>query len=436
MIFIRVFILFFSIQLSLGAVEIKFEGLVNDKDFTLHWSDESREPILTLERGRDSGYIFKRVDGRWVTTLPGEHNFYLNVYQNNGHTHLVLMEARREKFHFYAWSLEKGKIVHQHDLVNIANLPVAESLDSSQGLTFDFKKVLRVPYTDKFFSFTHTDSEYLKCLYLGKLMGEGNDEETCLRFERFAKGVSYFGAKDCRAKLYNESLSFHKVVKKEDELVSCLNLTSTFEQSCLRNYFHSGKSLQNCLVQEKLANFDEVRLVTSCETGDSYCQYHNFLKRKLSAEADVHFNYDDLENNRTIKISLPLTRSFKLSLSHCYFQFLSTKETEIGSVTFASEAYDSCRASFLERQERPTTRDKTYFAKWVVELLTGITFDDLMAEQLEHNSERLSYWLAKTFGPATSDKNEYAQFLLKRGFLERSFTSREREWRAPASVSQ
>lgn len=440
MLLIRALILFLSFQLPLGAVEVKFKGLVNEKDFTLKWSGESNVPVLSLERGREGGYSFKRVNDRWQVLLPGEHAFYLNEYHNNGFTHLVLMEVRREKFHYHAWSFNESEELHWHDLENISDLPVADSLDSSQGLTFDFKKVLRVPYTDKFFSFTHVNSEYLKCLYLGKLVGEANDEETCLRFERFSKGLELLGKKECRTYLYNESLSFKKVVSNEGSILNCLNLASSLEQGCFKSYIQYGGSLQNCLAQEKLTEFTQEVVALNCEDGDSYCHYLSFLKRKLALESELHFNYDDVENNRTLKITLPLTASIKLSLSNCYFQFLSTKELEVESAVFANEAYDSCRASYLDRQERPTSKDKTYFAKWVVELVTGATFGNLVDENVSQGTDKLSYWLMQTFESNVTQKEEYAQFLLKRGFLERALKQEKvverSDWRAPASVSQ
>lgn len=440
------------------SYEINFQALVNHKEFTLERSNLG--PKLFLERGRREGYTFERVGDLWQANLTGGHTFILNEYENSGHTHLVLMEARREKHRYYAWSVRNnGTEVKPHNLNDFTHLVASDSIDSTAGSTFEYRKVLPVPYTDKFLTFSNLGTDYLRCHYLGKLMGRSYSEETCLKYQRMQSGLTFLSAHSinnarCEKYVYNQSLSFDQVVKNERSFISCFQLTSDLERSCLISSLESEVSLLQCFSQ-KFTLSTKSFVSFDCDEDDVSCLYGDFLKSELTRQTHFELDYEDLETGLNFKLRLPFDQSAKMAVGNCYYQFLGSRPARSQLELLAHEAFNSCLSAYKEGQ-RESHFNNAYLPKWLVESFSRHHFEIIPGQPFDKQSHSLSYWLGRTFNFKDIDSHfdlpllghersslghhyqAYARYLLKRGYFEylKQRQAHDQDvWRAPASVS-
>lgn len=461
LIFLGITALLQSICLS-GAhsYEIAFQALVNHKEFTLKKSNHG--PKLYLERGLKDGYAFKRAGDLWQVTLSGGHTFVLSEYENSGYVHLVLMEARREKHRYYAWSVggsAPGVEVKTHNLNDFNHLVATDSIDSTAGSTFEYRKVFPVPYTDKFLTFSEQGDDYIRCHYLGKLMGQNYSDEICLKYQRMQSALTFLSVHSpeharCEEFVHDLSLSFDQVVEKDRNFIDCFQLTTDLERSCLASSLTTKVSLFQCFSQQfKVANnqFESAH----CAEGDVSCLYGDFLKNALSHQTHIEVAFDDLETGLNFKVQLPFDQSAKIVVGNCYYQFLASRPARSKLESLALEALDSCLSAYEEGQ-RESHAKSAYLPKWLVESFSGQDFGPIFEKDFNQPTHSLSYWLGRTFHVKSVNSHfdlpllghertslshhyqAYARYLLKRGYFEQLQQREGHEdevWRAPASVS-
>ncbi len=437
-------VLLFTLMLGRAtSSEVSFTGQVNGKEFRLTWEKDFSSPKIYITRGLKEGYPLVQQDGLWQVELAGDHRISVRVNKLNEASHIVLREERRGKYFYFAWSelIGVSNGIFTHNLYSFDDLPRESSLESAVGQGFDFKKVMRVPHTDKFIELPVKSQKSLlaiQCEYLSKLMGTPAATRDCLAYSRMSSLLSQLSIPDhsCSNILYNNDLSFRGLWDKRDNFESCLKPITKISTACLRGHLTLGRSLLRC----------EHKLNSTSQNVSDTAKASEYLAQRLESITPALVAYRDESLNHELSVQLSNERERKLVLAHCYYQYLSNAQSR----TDFSEAFDSCVYSESTSYSHPQRDLRAATSQWLVNKAMGGASSTLPAKNLDL-AENLGLRLTPAEAPAhldlpllgharqslTGHYRRYAQYLLSRGWLLRALQAPEElGLRAPASVSK
>lgn len=423
--------------------EVSFTGQVNGKEFRLAWEKDFSSPKIYITRGLKEGHPLTHQDGLWKLEMAGDHRITVRVNKVSEATHIVLREERKGKYFYFAWSELAGQSgpIFTHNVYSFEDLPRESSLESAVGQGFDFKKVMRVPYTDKFIELPVKSQKPLltiQCEYLSKLMGTPAATRDCLAYSRMSALLSELNVTDtaCASILNHSDLSFRGLWDRREDFESCLKPIAKISTACLRGHLNLGRSILRC--EHKLNS-------TSQDVSDA-SEASEYLARRLEFITPAHISYTDESLNHELSVQLANERERKLVLAHCYYQYLSNSQSRADF----SEAFDSCSYSESISYSQPNRDLLAAASQWLVNKVMGGANSTLPIKNLGL-AGNLSLRLTPAETPAHLDLpllgharqsleqhyHKYAQYLLSRGWLLRELQMTEKEkFRAPASVSK
>ncbi len=435
-------------SMNLLAGEVSFKGRLNAKEFRLAWEGSFESPKLFIARGRDDGYTFTKIDQVWRVQLAGGHSIEVRTNIIGDYNQIILREERRGKYAYFAWSesLHAPSKIFAHNLISFEDLPKENSIESAVGHGFNFRNVMWIPYTDKFIDLAKGNQKsprYIRCEYLSKMMGTPVAQRDCLAYDRMSALMARgdISNQNCAEILIKDDLTFSGLWDRLGDFENCVRPIASFSSECLKGFLKQGRSLIRC--ENKLSNF-------SISATDALAA-REYLSAKLSTYQGPSVKYYDPSLAQTYQVELRNLEFQKLSLSHCYYQFLSDSSSRAAP----AEAFDSCAYSLEQSLTRPSRSLLSALSAWIVNKAFGSSHsvDESMGEGglAYHLSERIrptekpQHHDLPLLGHERKDLHQhyltYAKYLLSRGWLERELEMREREQyssglRAPASVSK
>lgn len=436
--------------LSVSASEVAFTGHINAKEYRLVWGSHFSNAKLYINRGREGGYPLEKQDGLWIVDLTNDHRLTFKLNEESDYTQIVVREERKGKYGYFAWSQSQQdpSQIYFHNLTTFTDLPKQDQLESAVGQGFDFKKVMRVPYTDRFVELTEKTSkstQYLRCEYLSKLMGTPAASRDCLAFERMTKllGQLDIAQGQCSSIVYGEDLSFSGLWERLGDFENCLRPLAAINTGCLRGFLKQGRSLLRC---------EHSMEVTPNEIVDvDFAK--NYLMDQLATYESSSLQYEDESILKPVEVKVSSSALDKIYLSQCYYQYLANSQNRDG----VEEAFNSCLYSLESSKKSPAPSMLFALSKWIINSLTNsgqsVGFKELsrptdlaqsLAEKIRPTS-KISFHDLPMPGHSMQGLSQhywdYAHHLLGRGWLDYSLkkqiSSEESHYlRAPASISK